>query len=79
MDDKERIEVILEGIKRKMCDCTSEIQKVDMELEWLQEVLVNDTVLDTIREHEYKLQAIHADRNALWVKFRSLSQKLENL
>ena len=79
MNDKERVETILEGIKRKMQQCTTAIQRVDEELDWLQQVQVNDTVLDSIRETEYKLQAIHADRNALWVKYRNLSRKLENL
>ena len=79
MNEKEKLQTVLEGLRRKMRKCTSDIEKVDQELEWLQEVSVNDTVLDTIRHQELRLQDLQADRNALWIKFQRLSEKLKTL
>jgi len=79
MDEREKLESLLDDLGRKMKEATSNIEKIDVELDWLQEVQVNDTVLDTIRIHELKLEEAHADRNALWQHYRVLTQKLKTL
>ena len=79
MEEKEKLEALLDDLSRKMKEATQNIEKTDVELEWLQEVQINDTVLDTIRTHEVKLEEIQADRNALWQHYKVLSKKLKNL
>jgi hypothetical protein len=77
--DKEKMQVILEGISLKMKALTSRIQKTDVELEVMTTVAVNDDILDDIRIKEVQLENLHADRNALWNKFKRLTKKVQAL
>jgi len=79
MNDKEKLQVVLEGISLKMKALTTRIEKTDSEVESFAAVAVNDDVLDVLRIKEVELENLHADRNALWTKFRRLSKKVQTL
>jgi len=79
MSEKEQLEAILEGLSKRMQKMTKEIEQVDGELEWCLEAQASDTVLDSIRHLEIKLQAKYADRAALFNKSTRLRRKLQKM
>ena len=79
MTDKEQLEAILTGLKIRMQKLTREIEEIDGDLLFFQEAQASDTVLDSIRHLEVKLQAKHSDRAALYDKFSRLKQKMQNI
>ena len=79
MTDKEQLEAVLDGVSKRMKKMTQEIEQVDGELEWLTECQASDTVLDSIRHLEVKLQAKYADRAALFNKYKRLKNKVQKM